>query len=407
MLLEGRPAPGLPFLSQLHWVVAADPASEMGVAKLIVAVSGTSGAEQLWRFASPYRGLAAMEEKDSDYFFGRENETVEVLKAIAAAPNQLPVLLGNSGVGKSSLAQAGVQAALRRQAWPDRAIGVGIWPVAFRQSRGWCFLTLTPGVDPLRALVESFIQVWQFDPTDPRRERRRAEWIENLRDGRNTLSGLLDATEGRLQECGQARPSGVFLYIDQGEELYVRSDERQSRQFSQWIADGLGDPRLVALMSMRSDFLGNLQIDEPLYKAHCQVNVPPLREAELREVESRPAAMLFARFESEGLIDIITRRTAEDSAKDAGALPLLSYTLDDMWTKMVQRGDAVLRLPIEAFEPGGVLADRANAFLMTHPAAGQSLRRILLSTWRPSAKTAKRRGAAHSAPSSPTTNGGW
>jgi hypothetical protein len=39
-----------------------------------------------------------MEEKDSDYFFGRERETVEVLSLLAAAADRLPVLLGNSGV---------------------------------------------------------------------------------------------------------------------------------------------------------------------------------------------------------------------------------------------------------------------------------------------------------------------
>ena len=38
--------------------------------------------------------------------------------------------------------------------------------------------------------------------------------------------------------------------------------------------------------------------------------MPPLREGELREVVSRPAQLLAARFESEGLIDIISRRTA-------------------------------------------------------------------------------------------------
>lgn len=57
-------------------------------------------------------------------------------------------------------------------------------------------------------------------------------------------------------------------------------------------------------------------------------DVAPLREAELRKVVSRPAELLSARFESDGLIDIIARRTAEDSVKDVGALPLLSYTLD-------------------------------------------------------------------------------
>ena len=37
-----------------------------------------------------------------------------------------------------------------------------------------------------------------------------------------------------------------------------------------------------------------------------------------------------------GLPHDIARRTAEESAKDAGALPLLSYLLDDMWTQMVE-----------------------------------------------------------------------
>ena len=102
-----------------------------------------------------------------------------------------------------------------------------------------------------------------------------------------------------------------------------------------------------------------------------------LREAELREVVSQPAALLSARFETDGLAADIARRTAEESAKDAGALPLLSYLLDDMWTQMVKRGDGVLRLPPAAIELGGVLAERANAFLATHPTAEEALRRML------------------------------
>jgi hypothetical protein len=34
---------------------------------------------------------------------------------------------------------------------------------------------------------------------------------------------------------------------------------------------------------------------EPLYAVHRQVNVPPLREGQLREVVSQPAALLSAR----------------------------------------------------------------------------------------------------------------
>jgi hypothetical protein len=97
----------------------------------------------------------------------------------------------------------------------------------------------------------------------------------------------------------------------------------------------------------------------------------------LREVVGRPAELLAARFETPGLVEIITRRTAEDSVKDVGALPLLSYTLDDMWTQMVRRGDGTLRHPAQSFELGGVLVDRANRFLAAHPGAETALRRIL------------------------------
>jgi len=77
VLLERQTAPGLPFLRQLHWIITPDPASEKGVAKLLDAAFGNGARPaELWRYTSPYRGLPAMEEQDSDYFFGRERETV-------------------------------------------------------------------------------------------------------------------------------------------------------------------------------------------------------------------------------------------------------------------------------------------------------------------------------------------
>ena len=343
MLLEGQAALRLSFLKQLHWIITPDPASEKDVARLIDAVASGSDAKpgQLWRYTSPYRGLSAMEEKDSDYFFGRERETVEVLSILAAASARLPVLLGNSGVGKSSLAQAGVIAALRRQAWPERA-GGGTWPAAFKHSRGWCFLALKPGAEPIKALVETFLRTWQYDATDPEWEERQKGWVDRLLDDRATLRGLLDATERRYEQLGQPKPAAFFLYIDQGEELYVRG-EHQRRRFSELLAEAIADPRLVALMSMRSDFLGALQNDEPLFAVHRKIDVPPLREAELSRVIKEPAQQLSARFETDELVNVITRRTLQDSAKDVGALPLLSYTLDDMWTEMARRGDGGLR----------------------------------------------------------------
>lgn len=378
VLLEGQSAPGLPFLRQLHWIITADPGSEQAAARLMdAAAGGGSRPGELWRYTSPYRGLAAMTEADSDFFFGRQRVTIEVLTALGATSEKLPVLLGNSGVGKSSLAQAGVLAALKRQAWPDGADASGAWPQAFHDSRHWCYLTLKPGAEPLKALVGPFLDIWQYGAADPERLLHENGWIELLREGKAMLRDLLDATERRYQELNLPKPPAFFIYVDQGEELYVRSEERQRRRFSKLLAEGLDDPRIHVLMSLRADFLGALQNDEALYAVHHKIDVPPLREAELCEVISRPAALLSARFDTDGLAADIARRAAEESAKDAGALPLLSYLLDDMWTQMVNRGDGVLRLPAQAMELGGVLAERANAFLARHPKAEETLRRVL------------------------------
>jgi formylglycine-generating enzyme required for sulfatase activity len=376
VLLEGKTAPGLPFLRRLHWVVTSDPASDSSVTRLFNAFAGSGSTPgELWRYATPYRGLAAMTEEDADYFFGRTTETIGVLNALAD-PERLPVLIGNSGVGKSSLARAGVIAALKRQAWPDERDS-NDWPHVLRDSRRWSFLSLRPGTDPIKVLVKAFVDNWQLSATDPERIERQNHWTRLLTDGQAALGDLMDATEQRCRELDQSPPAGSFLYVDQGEELYVLAEERQRERFSEVIAEGFADSRLRVMMSLRSDFLGRLQNDLPLFKIRQQIDVGPLDFEELRKVVSKPAELLDAKFDPPALIDIIARRTAEDSVKAVGALPLLSYTLDDMWVQMLERKDGKLQISAQSFDLAGVLVNRANAFLSSHPDAESTLRRVL------------------------------
>src|SRR5262249_45710622 len=378
VLLEGHAAPGLPFLRQLHWVITADPASEKSLAEIMDATAG-SGAPpgEPWRHTAPYRGLHSMTESDADFFFSRSRETAEVIAALAASPDKVPILLGNSGVGKSSLAQAGVLAALMREAWLDTAEAPGPWPRAFDGNRRWGFIKLQPGTDPVRALVAAFLWTWQFDAADPRRAELQASWASKLLDGAVGLRDILDATVAHYrEELQQPAPPAFLIYIDQGEELYVRADEHVRRRFSDILVEGLRGPPLRAVVSIRADFFGDLQRDEALYSAHRQINVPPLREAQLQEVVSRPAALLSARFETSDLAASIAHVAAAESTRDAGALPLLSYLLEDMWTAMVARGDGVLRLPAQAIALGAVLVQRADSFVAAHPDSEDQLRRI-------------------------------
>lgn len=395
VLLEGQPAPGLPFLRQLHWIVTPNPAAEQVIAQLLDATGGDdSKPGELWRYASPYRGLAAMEQKDGDYFFGRSKETVEIVEALAASSDRVCILMGNSGVGKSSLAQAGVLAALVRQAWPETVGYSGPWPAMFHDSRRWCVLAMRPGTEPVGSLVEAFLETWQLDRTSTEWPSLRADWVEKLVAGTLTLRDLLDQTKRRYTQLQFPEPASFFIYVDQGEELYVRSEAVQGRCFSQLLKQVISDERIHALMSMRSDFLGELQKDEALYSVHRQINVPPMRRDALFELVSKPAELLSARFEAPALAGNIANRAAEESTKDSSTLPLLSYLLDDMWRHMVERGDGVLRLPPQSIDLGGVLVDRANAFLDSHPNSEAKLRRVLtlkLATVRENGEPTRRR----------------
>jgi hypothetical protein len=73
-------------------------------------------ARALARRFEPYKGLPALQEADAAFFFGREDETAEILDALARRPDRIIPLIGQSGAGQSSLAHAGIMARLKSQA---------------------------------------------------------------------------------------------------------------------------------------------------------------------------------------------------------------------------------------------------------------------------------------------------
>ena len=379
VLLEGQTAPGLPFLRRLHWIITPDPSSEKDVARLFDAAcrQRRKAGRAVALHVSPIAALPPWRRRTAT------TSSAGSGKRLMCSPRSPP---RRTGSRCCSAIRASASPRLRRRAcWRRSSARLGPRGRTrrphgrrpFRRAAAGASSRSSPGPSRSRRWSRRFSTLGSFDATDPERVKQQNGWIELLaRTARPLLRDLLDATERRYKELDRTKPPAFLLYVDQGEELYVRAEERQRRRFSEVIAQGVADPRLYMLMSMRADFLGELQKDEPLFKVHRQIDVPPLREAELREVVSRPAELLSARFETAGLADIITRRTAEDSVKDVGALPLLSYTLDDMWTQMVKRGDGVLRLPAQSFELGGVLVDRADAFLAAHPKSQDELRRI-------------------------------
>jgi hypothetical protein len=73
VLLKGQSVVGLPFLKQLHLIVTDNPAAEDTVARIMEAIAGGElRPGKLWRYTAPYRGLAAMTEANSAFFWAIE-----------------------------------------------------------------------------------------------------------------------------------------------------------------------------------------------------------------------------------------------------------------------------------------------------------------------------------------------
>ncbi len=91
---------------------------------------------------SPFPGLRPFAPDESDYFFGRENESEVV--AAKLLRNRFIAVTGASGSGKSSLILCGLLPIIRNLS----AKGEGNWRI----------LTMRPGNDSFGNLADSFVR---------------------------------------------------------------------------------------------------------------------------------------------------------------------------------------------------------------------------------------------------------
>ena len=118
---NGRQAEALRTLRRLRRVLAQelglDPGPEVtALEQAILRQDDSLLAEPVIRAVSPecpYPGLQPYSEDDADTFFGREEDVARCLERLGG--EGVLAIVGPSGSGKSSLARAGVAAALRRQ----------------------------------------------------------------------------------------------------------------------------------------------------------------------------------------------------------------------------------------------------------------------------------------------------
>ncbi|MCI5163645.1 MAG: hypothetical protein D3917_16845, partial [Candidatus Electrothrix sp. AX5] len=227
-------------------------------------------------------------------------------------------MLGASGTGKSSLVKAGLLPALENNSDRSEKEADAV------QDFSWFILEkiLRPGTNPAAALRSLLIT--ELPGVRPERERG------------STATGLL--RQWHKKHSGQK----LLLVIDQFEEFITLCQEEQEREdFIHELMDALEEHSEVlrVVLTLRSDF--EVQISQNYLKDRWQKDnrfvVPPMTQDELREVIEQPASVMVLYFEPRELVD----RLINEVIQTPGALPLLSFTLSELYRRYIERQNDV------------------------------------------------------------------
>jgi WD40 repeat protein len=287
------------------------------------------GAERFaWpRDRSPYRGLAPMEPDDAAVYFGRDAALVKGLDALRRLRfenrEQLFVIYGGSGVGKSSFLRAGLWRRLLRE-------DTRFYPLPLVNA-GRAVLTGDFGLvsSLVRGLRDAHVLT----------ERSEVEDALTREDGLARLLILLREARRRvLVETGDSPPT-IILPIDQGEQLFLVNDDTDTRKLFSLLSHALrasrnaqGPSWLVPVITLRSESLVHfekIQQDHDLSLALFELRRHP--ESEIKAIIESPAKRATEAGRPLAVLPALTERLAQD-ARDAG-LPLLAFTLERLFIR--------------------------------------------------------------------------
>jgi WD40 repeat protein len=270
----------------------------------------------------PYRSLAYFTEqtKDAQVFYGRTKLTQDLIEHINHK-DRLIAVFGASGSGKSSLIRAGLLYQLK--------LGQAI-----AGSNNWVYIEpFTPTNDPVSKLLAAVgIEL----PRTPVRKKRKKASRTNPDRGEQVAPVPNFAA---LIKAKWPAQTPIMLIVDQFEECFTMSGEAQRKVFIDCLTELINTtPNLQMAIGMRSDFRGRLR-EYPEFKITSKINVGHLNRDEIQEAIEKPAA-----FVGLGIEGSLKQQLIVDVEDYPGSLPLLQYTLTELWNEARRQGEKFLRL---------------------------------------------------------------
>jgi WD40 repeat protein len=332
-----------------------------------------------WLTGSPFRGLETYRFEHAPIYFGRTEAiktAVEHLEENARAGQPFLLILGASGTGKSSLAQAGIMPALEVRGVVS---GVGGWRHAVMRpggNPGGPFMALAAALTEGEALPElvqgqdiaalaRHLQTAAIDPSFP-------------------IVAALTAREQVPRKRGELLSFEEFrliLVIDQIEELFTLAEVTpdQRKAFILCLKGLMDSRRVFVIATMRSDYwhrAAEVPMLVELAEGRGRFDLLPPTQAEITEMIRRPGEVAGLTFETDPRTDIrLDAALAEEASREPGALPLLSFLLDGLYATDVRehKGSRLRYATVAAL--GGLragIATRAEAAFSALSAEAQA-----------------------------------
>ena len=246
-------------------------------------------------------GLRHFDEKDAEFFYGRDQHVIELLGKLAS--NRFVAVFGSSASGKSSLVRAGLLPELRSGMIPNAG-------------SNWKVIEFKPGRDPMGELSAAL----------------------GIPEARTIVEegplGIVRAVKAAKLESG----TNVLLIADQFEEVFrfqreeaaqgrAEAAAEQCQALSRRLLEAASQTDVViyVLLVMRSDYLGDCAQfpDLPERMSESLYLVPRLRRDQLQEVITAPVG---------GNIEpALVQTLINEAGSEQDQLPRLQHLLGRMW----------------------------------------------------------------------------
>ncbi len=293
----------------------------------------------------PYLALKSFSEDEAEFFHGRTkltNTLVEYIKNQA----HLITIFGASGSGKSSLIRAGLLYQLK--------LGQAI-----AGSNHWIYLEpFAPTNDPLSKLSEVI-----------NKKSKEIEELEKLVTSnqelctspeKSSIEELEKLVTSNQELCTSPEKSSeekipIILVIDQFEECFTMGNQETTKKIINLLTQLIKElPNLYLIIGMRNDFRGRLREFTDFSDAiKAKVNMEHLNREEIEEAIMKPADNVRLEVDKD-----LVEQLIKDVEDYPGSLPLLQYTLTELWKE--SRNHSSFQLQLENYEKLGRIEGTLN-----------------------------------------------